>query len=214
MPPSNLQRDASLDRFFRHYAVLVTSALIVGLVVFAVFARHLEHRLDDIERSVQRELQYQPPDDALAEEAAPASMPSGRHITYVPAHSHVYRGEGEPVLLTITLAIRNTDPSRDIYLHGARYHDTSGKLLRNLVSRPLRVGPLATIEYLIGESDVSGGSGANFVVEWSADPDVNEPLIEALMIGASSRQGISFVQQGRGIPSPMSAPADATRREP
>ena len=53
--------------------------------------------------------------------------------------------------------------------------------------------------YIIPERDESGGSGANFIVEWHSDKFVNPPIIESVMIGAQSSQGISFTSRGREI---------------
>ena len=50
--------------------------------------------------------------------------------------------------------------------------------------------------------DESGGSGANFIVEWSSETPVNPPIIESVMIGAQSSQGISFTSRGREILPP------------
>jgi hypothetical protein len=46
---------------------------------------------------------------------------------------------------------------------------------------------------------VGGGVGANFIVEWIAEKEVSEPVVEAVMISAASNQGISFVSPGRII---------------
>lgn len=191
-----------LGWFFTYYPGVLISIMLLALIAVGVFARRLEQRLDDIEASVAEKLRYRPPEVTHVEEESslPAAGPSRR--TYVPAHSHVYGGEGEPLLLTVTLAVRNTDPDHAIRIHSARYYDTSGKLLKDFLAKPLRIGPLATVEYLVSESDTAGGSGANFIVEWTAAENVNAPIIEAVMIGASGGQGISFVQQGREIGGP------------
>ena len=39
------------------------------------------------------------------------------------------------------------------------------------------------------------------LVEWVAETEVYEPIVEALMVSTSSQQGISFVSQGRVIES-------------
>jgi hypothetical protein len=44
-----------------------------------------------------------------------------------------------------------------------------------------------------------GGSGANFIVEWTAATTVSEPVVEAVMISAQAGQGISFLSPGRVI---------------
>jgi hypothetical protein len=51
----------------------------------------------------------------------------------------------------------------------------------------------------VTRNDTKGGSGANFIVEWIAQTEISEPLVEAVMIGTDSQQGISFVGQGRVI---------------
>ncbi len=61
------------------------------------------------------------------------------------------------------------------------------------------MNPLESLRYIIPESDESGGSGANFIVEWHSDKPVNRPIIESIMIGTKSSQGISFTSRGREI---------------
>jgi len=51
----------------------------------------------------------------------------------------------------------------------------------------------------VPESDTSGGFGASFIVRWKSDDPVVPPVIECLMIGARSGQGISIVSPGRVI---------------
>jgi len=43
---------------------------------------------------------------------------------------------------------------------------------------------------------LKGGSGANFIVEWVSDTKVNQPVIEAVMVGIDGQSGISFVRPG------------------
>ena len=59
--------------------------------------------------------------------------------------------------------------------------------------------PLASIRYVVAEKDIKGGSGANFLVRWEAAAAMNAPVVEAVMIGAQSGQGISFTSQAREI---------------
>lgn len=66
------------------------------------------------------------------------------------------------------------------------------------LQEPRTLGPLGTMEIIIEERDVSGGSGANFVVEWRAEAPVNPPIMETVMISTAHGQGISFT--GRGVP--------------
>ncbi|MGW8188330.1 MAG: DUF3124 domain-containing protein [Desulfobacterales bacterium] len=117
---------------------------------------------------------------------------------YVPIYSHIYSGDKEnPFLLTAILSVRNTDPGHAITLNAVDYFDSDGKLLRRYLKKPEELGALASIRYVVGESDKSGGSGAKFVVEWRAASKVNPPIIEGVMIGTKMQQGISFVSRGQ-----------------
>lgn len=121
---------------------------------------------------------------------------------YVPAYSHIYSGDKEkPFLLTVTLSIRNIDPMHQIYITLVDYYETQGKLLKKNIDKPLTLNPLESLRYVIPESDKSGGSGANFIVEWHSDGPVNKPIIESIMIGTKSGQGISFTSRGQEVVS-------------
>ena len=119
---------------------------------------------------------------------------------YVPAYSHIYSGNKErPFLLTVTLSIRNVDPMHQIKITLVDYYETQGKLLKKFIDKPVALKPLESLRYIIPEKDKSGGSGANFIVEWHSDKPVNRPIIESIMIGTQSTQGISFTSRGREI---------------
>ena len=119
---------------------------------------------------------------------------------YVPAYSHIYSGNKEtPFLLTVTLSIRNIDPIHPIEITIVDYYETQGKLLKKYIDTPMTLKPLQSLRYIIAEKDKSGGSGANFIVEWHSDKLVNRPIIESIMIGTQSTQGISFTSRGREI---------------
>lgn len=116
---------------------------------------------------------------------------------YVPVYSHIYAGNKEtPFLLTVTLSIRNIDPRHRITVTRADYYETQGHLLTRYVEKPTELSPLGTIRFVISENDKAGGSGANFIVEWEAETPVNPPIVESIMIGARSQQGISFTSRG------------------
>ena len=121
---------------------------------------------------------------------------------YVPAYSHIYSGNKErPFLLTVTLSIRNIDPTNKIKIIRVDYNETQGKLIKNYIDNPIILNPLGSSRYVIPERDKSGGSGANFIVEWRSDKLVNRPIIESVMIGTQSSQGVSFTSRGREIVS-------------
>ena len=125
-------------------------------------------------------------------------------MLYVPVYSHIYYGGKayggrRRFELAVTLSIRNTDLHQAIMVLAARYYDSAGKLLQDFLEQPLRLGPLASTEVFVEESDVRGGVGANFLVEWRAEAPVNAPVVEAVMIGTAGTQGLSFVSPGRVI---------------
>ncbi len=119
---------------------------------------------------------------------------------YVPAYSHIYSGNREePFLLTVTLSIRNIDPKHQIKITLVDYYETQGKLLKKYVEKPVILKPLESLRYVIPEKDKTGGSGANFIVEWKTDKFVNPPIVESIMIGTQNQQGISFTSRGHAI---------------
>lgn len=132
----------------------------------------------------------------LAGQASGAELLPGQAV-YVPCYSQIYHGiKTRPIDLTITLSVRNIDTRRSITLTAVNFHDTAGKLVRRYLDKPVTLAPLMTLEYIVGQTDNSGGSGANFVVLWSADPPANPLFVEAVMIGTTGQQGISFTSHG------------------
>jgi hypothetical protein len=124
-------------------------------------------------------------------------------MLYVPAYSHIYAGNRElPLLLTVTLSIRNVDPKHSITIISVDYYGTKGKFLRKYLDQAITLSPLEATRYIIPQKDKSGGSGASFLVKWKSDEFVNPPLIESIMIGAEAQQGISFTSRGQVIATP------------
>lgn len=121
-------------------------------------------------------------------------------VLYAPAYSHIYSGNREkPFQLTVTLSIRNVDPKGQIKITLVDYYETQGALIHKQIEKPITLRPLQSLRYVIPESDKSGGSGANFIVEWLSDTYVNPPIVESIMIGTQSQQGISFASRAREI---------------
>jgi hypothetical protein len=73
------------------------------------------------------------------------------------------------------------------------------RILKEYLNEPLQLNALASTRYIIKEGDRAGGSGANFIVNWKSNKKVTSPIIEAIMIGTHSGQGISFVSRGQVI---------------
>ncbi|TVM35234.1 DUF3124 domain-containing protein [Oceanidesulfovibrio marinus] len=129
---------------------------------------------------------------AVGSMAEERSLSSGQTV-YVPAYSHIYQGSlNRPFNLTVLLSIRNVSPIEPIIITSVEYYDDSGDLVRAMDELPVVVPPMATKEYLVAESDDTGGSGANFVVAWEAQRPVPAAHLESVMISTRSSQGISF----------------------
>ncbi len=119
---------------------------------------------------------------------------------YVPVYSNVFTAPKQiPFYLAAILSIRNTDMANSLTVLSANYFDTKGKLVRAYYQQAVTLGPLESTSIYIPESDTAGGVGANFIVKWSAQKIINAPIIECVMIGATSGQGISFVSPGQVI---------------
>lgn len=120
---------------------------------------------------------------------------------YVPIYSHIYdyNNQGQVINLSATLSVRNTDSISPIIITAVSYYDTAGQLIRQDVKRPAALNPLASASFFVAADDTSGGSGANFMVEWVAEKPVSDPVIEAVMINTSGGQGISFVSPGKVV---------------
>jgi len=133
-------------------------------------------------------------------EAGDAVARSRGQTLYVPVYSHIYSGDKEqPFYLAVTVSIRNTDPVRSFTLTTVDYYDTDGKRLRRYLAAPVSLGPLGSVRYVIGERDKAGGSGANFIVAWTAAEAVTLPIVESVMIGTQTQQGISFTSRAQVV---------------
>ena len=129
-----------------------------------------------------------------------ASALSQGQTIYVPAYSHIYSGNRElPLLLAVTLSIRNVDSKYPITVTAVEYYGTKGEHIKKYLDQALTLAPFESTRYVVPQKDKAGGSGANFIVEWKAEKAVNPPLAESVMIGAEGQQGISFTSRGQVI---------------
>ena len=125
---------------------------------------------------------------------------SAGQTVYVPIYSHIYSGiKARPFDLAATLSIRNTNINSSITIISVKYYDSAGKLIKDYLDGPIELNALASTRYIITEDDKAGGSGANFMVIWQSEKKVNPPVIEGVMIGTHSGQGISFVSRGQVV---------------
>ena len=137
--------------------------------------------------------------------SAAAATPEGYDIeitngqsVYVPVYSHVYYHVAKSrFLIATTLSIRNTAPKHSITLRAVDYFDSDGAVLQSYLEQPMVLGPLASTEFFVESTDTRGGAGANFIVNWDAEEEVYEPVIEAVMVGTGGTQGLAFTSQGQ-----------------
>ncbi|HEY3433193.1 MAG TPA: DUF3124 domain-containing protein [Rhodocyclaceae bacterium] len=133
---------------------------------------------------------------------AQEALSSGQSL-YLPIYSHLYHGDldrsGKPgeTLTSAHISIRNTDSANSLRVTSARYYDTGGKLLKEYVPAPRSVPPMGTLELFVPHTDVSGGSGANFIILWSSDTPVNPPLVEALHADIRASRSVVFITTAR-----------------
>jgi hypothetical protein len=119
---------------------------------------------------------------------------------YIPVYSSVSMSPGKlRADFSVTLSIHNISETRPLVLRRIAYFDTGGKMVESYLKAPVALKPFATIEVFIPASDVRGGTGANFVVDWAATGEIAEPAIEALMFGGIGSGHYAFVSQGRPI---------------
>lgn len=139
----------------------------------------------------------------LFPQASPARMDPDESLSrgetvYVPIYSNVYSGpKAKPFLLAAMISIRNVDPKNDLTITRADYYDSNGRRVEGYLNAPVSLKPLASTYLYIKEHDTRGGPGASFLVNWRSDKWVNQPIIEGVMLGLSSGQGVSFICPGR-----------------
>lgn len=133
----------------------------------------------------------------LAGEVTLDSLANGS--VYLPVYSHIYHiKESRKYDLTVTVSFRNTSVSDTLYLTRVDYYNTEGTKIRSYVDNPVFLNPMATLEIVIEDADIEGGSGANFIIDWAMPTGQPSPLFEAVMISSEGQQGISFTT--RGVP--------------
>jgi hypothetical protein len=190
-----------VESFMLRFKIIIAGALAVLVLPIVVYGFYLDQRLD----SFESKLELSPPHELEEDHAAHVELsehqisPVTGQLVYVPAYSHIYHGDGKPYLLTITLSVRNTSIDKEIIVKSIRYFDTKGREVKAYLKKPVRLPSLGTTEIVIDRNDSTGGSGANFLVEWYAKSKVSQPIIEAVMIDTNSQQGISFVRAGSVI---------------
>lgn len=136
--------------------------------------------------------------------AEPVATSKGQSV-YVAVYSHIWHGnldsKGKPqtLLLSSMLSIRNTDPDTGLTVKSVRYYDTAGKMLREYMPHPAKLGPMASTDVFVEHKDEAGGTGANFVVQWSSDRPISPPIIEVVNAYFFGPHSLAFTSPGKVI---------------
>lgn len=140
-----------------------------------------------------------------AASAEDGNLSAGQTL-YLPIYSHIWHGDRvinkryplkTPV--SVLVSIRNTNLKTPIRLDSARYFDTGGKLLKQLVVSPIMIEPLGTHELFIEKQETQGGSGANLVIQWDAETAANAPIVEAIHAEIKGHSTFTFVTKAHPI---------------
>ena len=119
---------------------------------------------------------------------------------YVPVYSSVSMSQGKlRGDFSVTLSIHNASEAKPLVLKRIAYFDTVGRMVESYLKAPIALKPFSTIEVFIPATDVRGGTGANFTVDWAATGEIAEPVVEALMVGSVGNGHYAFISQGRPI---------------
>ena len=119
---------------------------------------------------------------------------------YVPVYSQlVMTTARRSYPLTANVVVHNTDPDTPITVMSARYYGNGGGLITEFLEAAKLLQPLSSATLVVEQLDREGGIGANFLIDWRADSVVSLHAIEAVMIGESGPQAVSFVSRGRVI---------------
>ena len=95
-----------------------------------------------------------------------------------------------------TLAVHDIRFRESITIDEVRNYDTEGQVVHVFVEEPITLQPRQAQEVRIPSTDISGGAGASFLVEWAGTPGGPAPLAEAVHVAVSSAAGLSFVTRG------------------
>lgn len=116
---------------------------------------------------------------------------------YIPIYSHIPVFNKEILSLRAILSVRNTSDKENLIIAKIDYYDTNGKLLKSYLDQPISLAKMATYEVEVSSLDISGGTGANFIVKWDSTKEISSPIIESLMYGANGHHSYSFISRGQ-----------------
>jgi hypothetical protein len=119
-----------------------------------------------------------------------------RKTFYVPVYSHIYTSLDNYIKMSITLSVRNTDFSEDLYIENIGYYNTEGKLVKSYISQPHILKSMGSTDFIVDLDDMSGGNGAKFIVKIASKKQTPIPVIQAIMIHSVGNNNFSFVTDG------------------
>ena len=79
------------------------------------------------------------------------------------------------------------------------YFDTAGKMVESYLKAPVALKPFSTVEVFVAATDVRGGTGANFVVDWAASRRDRRTGGRGADVGGVGSGHYAFISQGRPI---------------
>lgn len=120
--------------------------------------------------------------------------------SYLSVYSQIYSfSQNQKFNLTGMISLRNISDVDTIHLLRADYFNTQGTKIRTYFDYPVYLAPMETVEIVIDQIDVEGGTGSNFLFEWSTPGNCPEPLFEGVMTSLQGTQGLSFVTTAKRI---------------
>ncbi len=192
MPESNEDKLRAKKTNFRIGLALACTVLVVTLFVLV---EKLNSPKDELPQVTQPHLKLA----SLPSNFKPESSAS----IYVPIYSTIsYENRLRTIDLAATLSVRNTDLKQSIILRNVDYYGTAGQLIKKYLSEPVELLPMSSADFVVDRTDVRGGVGANFVVDWMAAKKVTLPIAEAVMVSTGSSHSISFVSRGVTVVTP------------
>ena len=169
-------------------------SLIIYAIALGFFILYFSNNQNELNKQIEEQIRNI---DELETSVAQDIMVTVGQEIYVPAYSNISGTEKESsIMLAINLSIRNTDPRKAIYLSYVDFYNTSGVMVKQFIDKPLKIDPMATTDFYVAQADTIGGVGANFYLEWVADTLVNEPVVEAIMIGSDDNRHFSWNSPG------------------
>jgi len=137
-------------------------------------------------------------DDKIVSGSIPDSLSHGK--SYLSVYSQIYSfSQHSKYNLTGLISMRNVSEVDTLYISRADYFATGGEKIRGYIEEPVFLLPMETIDIIIDQNDVSGGTGSNFIFEWHISEDAPEPIFEGVMSSMQGNQGVGFTTTAKRL---------------